>query len=591
MGCQDVTDATHIEPVHGLPEWLERLAGRPMMAGLALLALCLAVYLPGVLRLPAVDRTEVVYAETTRDMVARQAWLDPRFGDVVHQFRPIGTYWAQGVAAVAAGPELSRSIPVYRVPGLIAVTLAVLALYWLAGPLVGGGTALLAAGLFAVTPLTVLVSQLAITEGLSLLPSVIAMLALLRIYVAREEDNGRVLALLFWAAVGFGIVLNALLVPILVVATLVALFVMDRDIAWLKRLRPLIGVPIALVIASPWLIVRAHQDGVPFSGMDWTNFIEALGGSQDMKLRAMPGTFVLAMLLGFLPGTALLAPAMLKLWNGREQRIAKFLLAWVIGYLAYLELLSSKPGTYTVQVMFPALALGVAMLVATHSERQSLPRWHAIPWPPLAALFVLLLFAGVYGFVGAWPGVLAALMIIATAGLFFASAQAGSAGQLNDWALSGIAALGFFAVTLLGIVFPSLDRLWPAEQIRRTVVAACPAYKTTADQMGLLGLREPSGHFVLGASRSLQTPEAIATAQPKLSIVEARWMDRYAKAMAAAGGQPGTQLTCLSTYNVMRGCPLNFFVLGRDVAGLCAPLNSDACAQSVSSSELSKACD
>ncbi|PPC85142.1 MAG: glycosyl transferase family 39, partial [Hyphomicrobium sp.] len=408
MGCQDVTDATHIEPVHGLPEWLERLAGRPMMAGLALLALCLAVYLPGVLRLPAVDRTEVVYAETTRDMVARQAWLDPRFGDVVHQFRPIGTYWAQGVVVVAAGPELSRSIPVYRVPGMIAVTLAVLALYWLAAPLVGGGTALLAAGLFAVTPLTVLVSQLAITEGLSLLPSVVAMLALLRIYVARDENDGRVLALLFWAAVGFGIVLNALLVPILVVATLVALFVMDRDIAWLKRLRPLIGVPIALAIASPWLFVRAHQDGVPFSGMDWTDFIEALGGSQDMKLRAMPGTFVFAMLLGFLPGTALLAPAMLKLWNAREQRIAKFLLAWVIGYLAYLELLSSKPGTYTVQVMFPALALGVAMLVATYADRQSLPRWHAIPWPPLAALFVLLLFAGVYGFVGAWPGVLAA---------------------------------------------------------------------------------------------------------------------------------------------------------------------------------------
>lgn len=591
MGCQDVVNATHIEPVAGLPAWFERLVGRPIMAVLILLALCLAVYLPGVLRLPALDRTEVVYAETTRDMVARQAWLDPRFGDVVHQFRPIGTYWAQGVAAVAAGPELSRSIAVYRVPGLMAVTLAVLALYWLAAPLVGGVTALFAAGLFAVTPLTVLVSQLAITEGLSLFPSLVAMLALLRIYVAREENDWRVLALLFWAAVGFGILLNALLVPILVIATLLALFVMDRDIAWLKRLRPLIGVPIALAIASPWLIVRAHQDGIPFSGMEWKDFIEALGGSQDMKLRAMPGTFVLAMLLGFLPGTALLAPAMLKLWNGREQKIGKFLLAWVIGYLAYLELLSSKPGTYTVQVMFPALALGVAMLVAKHAERQSLPQWHAIPWPPLAAMFVLLLFAGVYGFVGAWPGVLAALMIIATAGLFFASATAGRAGHLSDWALSGIVALGFFAVTLLGIVLPSLDRLWPAEQIRRTVAAACPAYNTTANQMGLLGLREPSGLFVLGASRSLQTPEAIAAARPKLSIVEARWMDRYAKAMAASGAQLGTQLTCLSTYNVMRGCPLNFFVLGSDVAGLCTPLNTGACAQSVSSSDLSKACD
>lgn len=583
-----------MEPARGLPSWLERLAARPVRAALALLALCLAVYLPGVLRLPAVDRTEVVYAETTRDMVARQAWLDPRFGDVVHQFRPIGTYWVQGVAAVAAGPEFARTISVYRVPGLIAVVLAVVALYWLAAPLVGGGTALLAAGLFAVAPLTVLVSQLAITEGLSLLPATVAMLALLRTYVARENDDGRVLALLFWAAVGFGIVLNALLVPILVIATLLALFVMDRDIAWLNRLRPLIGVPIALVIASPWLLVRAHQDGVPFSGMDWTALIEALGGSQDMKLRAMPGTFMLALLLGFLPGTALLAPAMMRLWNGREQRIAKFLLAWVIGYLAYLELLSSKPGTYTVQVMFPALALGVAMLVTSHENDTPPPKWHAIPWPPIAGMFALLMFAGVYGFVGAWPGVIAALMIIATAGLFFASASAGRTGQLNDWALSGIVALGVFAVTLLGVVLPSLDRLWPAEQIRRTVAAACPAYERLADErleIGLLGLREPSGFFVLGASRNLQTPEAIASTKPQLRIVEARWMERYSKAIADAGGQPGTQLTCLPTYNVMRGCPLNFFVMGSDIAGICAPLNTESCAQSVSSRDLSKTCD
>ena len=38
---------------------------------LVLVALCLAFYLPGVMRLPAVDRTEIVFAETTRAMVQR----------------------------------------------------------------------------------------------------------------------------------------------------------------------------------------------------------------------------------------------------------------------------------------------------------------------------------------------------------------------------------------------------------------------------------------------------------------------------------------------------------------------------------------
>ena len=336
------------------------LASRPGRASLALLALCLAVYLPGLLRLPAVDRTEIIYAETTRDMAARGTWTDPRYGDVVHQYRPIGTFWLQGAARALFGEAHARDIRIYRLPSLIFVTLAVLALFWLGQAIVGAEAALIASALFAVAPLTVLVSQLAIAEGLSLLPATVAMLALLRIYTTspgeparsgpstspsprslRGEGRGEgrpqtpaqasaphasplpasgeresdrwTLPLLFWAAVGLGVLINALLVPILIVATLIALYVMDRDLSWLKRLQPLVGIPLALLIASPWLIVRAHQDGTPFAGLSWREFLAALGGAQDMKLRAFPGTFVLALLLGFLPGTALLGSAFTRL--------------------------------------------------------------------------------------------------------------------------------------------------------------------------------------------------------------------------------------------------------------------------------------
>jgi len=318
-----------VERGRSITESWAALASRPQAASLALLALCLAVYLPGFVRLPAVDRTEIIYAESTRDMVARGDWTDPRYGDAVQQYRPIGTFWAQGASRWLAGDALARDIRIYRVPSLIAVTLAVLALFWLGSAIVGAEAALIASALFAVAPLTVLVSQLAIAEGLSLLPATVAMLALLRVYT--NDNERRWIPLLFWAALGFGILINALLVPILVIATLIALFTMDRDLSWLKRLRPFAGIPLALVIAAPWLIVRAHQDGTPFSGMSWREFLGALGGAQDMKLRALPGTFVLALVLGFLPGTALIGSAFTRLWDGREQKLARFLLAWVIG--------------------------------------------------------------------------------------------------------------------------------------------------------------------------------------------------------------------------------------------------------------------
>lgn len=557
-----------VERQRAMWNWWASLAARPWAPSLALLALCLAVYLPGVVRLPAVDRTEIIYAETTRGMVERGDWTDPRYGSVVHQYRPIGTFWAQGAARWLAGEAFARDITVYRIPSLLAVTLAVLALFWLGRGLVGAETALIAAALFAVSPLTVLVSQLAIAEGLSLLPATVAMVALARIYTKPDEPLS--LALLFWIALGFGILINALLVPILIVATLIALYVMDRDLTWLKRLRPFMGLPIALAIGAWWLIIRSHQDGTPFAGMDWRAFLGALGGAQDMKLRAFPGTFVLAVVLGFLPGTVLIGTAFKRFWDSREQALSRFLLAWVLGYIAYLELLSSKPGTYMVQTMFPALALGVAIVVTNESGLGKRPPWSFFTiWPTYFAALPLVVFAGVYLFTGEVPGLIPAVLIAIIAVLFIWSGRLGWEGQLRRWAAIGVAALALFAVTLLGIVLPSIDRIWPAREIAKAI-AKCPAQNAA-----LIGFREPSGRFVLGIPFEQQMPEALAQAVeekiPTLSIIEDRWRKRTNWTLQSKSQPPLPPPTgCVTAYNVMRGCPLHFRIYSPNPAQPCA---------------------
>ncbi len=156
---------------------------------------------------------------------------------------------------------------------------------------------------------------LAIPEGPLLLAIVVAQPTLLRLYCAADPRRGtRGLALLFWTAQGFGILLNALAVPILSLTTLLALYVFDRDLNWLKRLRPPIGMPLMLVIAAPWLLVRAHLDGgVPFSTLTWSELIRALGGAQDMKWKAAPLTFTAGAAPG-LPARRAVAGA------GRAQR-------------------------------------------------------------------------------------------------------------------------------------------------------------------------------------------------------------------------------------------------------------------------------
>jgi 4-amino-4-deoxy-L-arabinose transferase-like glycosyltransferase len=571
---------------------LDRLAGKPIRAVIVLLALCFAVYLPGVIRLPAVDRTEVVYAETTRDMLARGAIADPRYGETVYQFRPIGTYWAQAKVAWLAGPKHARDITVYRLPGMIAVSLAVIALYWLAVPLVGTSAAFIAAALFAVAPLTVLVAHLAIAESLSLLPATIAMLALLRIYTAPPDQPTRGLALVFWAALGLSGLINALLVPILVTVTLIALGFMERDFAWVKRLLVWPGLVLALALASPWMIVRYLQDGVPFAGLDVQELLAALGGAQDMKLRAMPGTFVLALLLGALPGTALFAPAFLALWRDRDQKIARFLVTWVLGYVVYLELLSSKPGTYMVQTLFPAAAIAVAMLVVRADGKAPAPRFHALAWPPLAAAFALILFAAPFAAVRKWPDAWLWLPIAIVAGLFAWSAAEGRAGRLMRWAVSGVAALGLFAVTLIAGILPSIDVIWPAREIQRALRDCPPA------PIGVFGFNEPSSIFVLGRDARLSTKEGLARLadgqESGLAILTERWSAANRSALRSAQDAKLQPIACIRAINTMRGCVLDLKVVGNSTASACAiPPEyacSDASALQARASPL-KACD
>ena len=121
-------------------------------------------------------------------------------------------------------------IATYRLPSLLAGILAVLATWWLTRPLLGDRRAVIAAALFAVSPIVALQATLSIPEGPLLLAIVVAQLALLRLYCAPDSDRDKQLwlALAFWAAQGGGMLLNALAVPILSLATIIALYVMDR---------------------------------------------------------------------------------------------------------------------------------------------------------------------------------------------------------------------------------------------------------------------------------------------------------------------------------------------------------------------------
>ena len=99
-------------------------------------------------------------------------------------------------------------------------------------------------------------AHLAKTDAALLAAVVAGQGALGLVYIAARTGRpvGWPLALFFWLAEAVAILLKGPPGPMLALLTAGCLSIADRDIRWVKRLRPLAGVFIMAAIVAPWLI-------------------------------------------------------------------------------------------------------------------------------------------------------------------------------------------------------------------------------------------------------------------------------------------------------------------------------------------------
>ena len=256
------------------------------------------------------------------------------------------------------------------------------------------------------------------------------MLALARIYV--NADQPFPTALLFWGAVGVGIVINALLVPILVLA--------DIDRALSDGSRSFVAQAIAAArrcsdrarhrravahrsCASGRNAVRGFElERVPRRA-GWRAGYEASSISRHVRA---------GVLLGFLPGTVPLGPSS----NASGRRVSRgsrvFLLAWVsrISHLSRSAVVEARHPHGADDVS--GVALAVAIVVTSERGAGSVREWSGFTiWPTALCALPLVIFAGVYAFAGEIPGIIPAVLIAGIASLFIWSGQLGREGHLR----------------------------------------------------------------------------------------------------------------------------------------------------------------
>lgn len=485
---------------------------------LALILLCLALYLPGLASLPPFDRDESRFAQASRQMVESGNYVDIRFQDETRYKKPIGIYWLQSASANITG-AVDR-IWAYRIPSLLAAILAVCMTAAIAARFYGAAAGLLAGAILASCLLLGVEARMAKTDATLLALVLATQYVLSRLWL--EKQISRQLALLFWLAMGAGILVKGpiILIPAISVAGLLSL--QQRSASWLKPLQPLWGLPLCLAVVAPWLIaITLKSHGQFWHDSVGQDLLAKAAGTQESH-GGPPGYYLGTVFVTFWPWAALLLPAAWYAVKQRQDARVQFLLAWIVPFWLLFEFFPTKLLHYTLPV-FPALATLCAAILL---EKSTIPPRLKMAALGLGGLLLVLVAAGVplapaYAFPVAMPlsflSLGAGLLLIAGSFVAFGLRRTKPALAIGI----ALVVLANFYAAFWGRQFPGMDEFWVSRSAAQLVApyrADCPGPVTA------IGYNEPSLVFYLGKETQFATDFVAEQTKPvndcRLLLVE-----------------------------------------------------------------------
>jgi 4-amino-4-deoxy-L-arabinose transferase-like glycosyltransferase len=213
---------------------------------------------PTLLTLPVMDRDEALFAQATKQMVETGDYVTIYFQEVPRLKKPVGIYWLQASFVKLLGhPD---SIWIYRLPSFFGTLASAWLTFIIGAQLFSRRTALLGAILLASSLMLIIQAVQARVDAVLLATMLLAQLGLAKIYLNKQQNTPFLSgALLFWLGWSFGLLLKGPLVPVVSMLTILSLVIWDRQWRWLKRLRPLLGIPLVLLLVLPWLFAIQQQ--------------------------------------------------------------------------------------------------------------------------------------------------------------------------------------------------------------------------------------------------------------------------------------------------------------------------------------------
>ena len=543
------------QPAGRLAELLHRLARRPR---LALLLFCLALWTPGVLVLPPLDRDESRFAQASKQMLESGNYIDIRFGAVPRYKKPVGIYWLQAATTEVAGLGERDRIWTYRLPSLIGAVAAVWLAFWCAQAFASAEVALLAAALLAGTLLLGAEATIATTDAVLLACVLGAQGFLLRVYMAARAEGpaiGRRLALAGWAAFAIGILIKGPVIIAVCAVTALVLSLWDRDGRWFGRTRPLMGLALTLALVLPWFVaIWLQSHGQFYQQSLGHDFATKLAGGQESH-GAPPGYFLALVNLTFWPATLFLLPGLLAAIRGRTEPAMRFLLVWAGACWVLFELVPTKLPHYVLPV-YPALAMMAAVWVLGAKDDRSL--WGRVLFYVASVQFALgaavlaaaaVVVPGLYGEGTLWWQM---ALVAVFAGLGLGALIAFLRREHLAASACAFAAVLVFYPTLTLALAPRLDQLWVSP---RAAAAAKELARPGDPPVALAGYVEPSLVFLLGTETRQtdgQGAAEVGAAQGGLALVEDSERSSFMAHLAELETD-ASQVGSVSGFNYSRG--------------------------------------
>jgi 4-amino-4-deoxy-L-arabinose transferase-like glycosyltransferase len=510
-----VAKADYARVVEGI---VDTLAESRIRSAFAIAIVALIVILPGLNTIAPFDRDEPRFVLVAKQMVETRDFsnigLENRAGFV----EPLGVYWLQAISAEFFGDGARSPIWIYRLPSIVAGVVVAFAVWWMALAFGRPRAALLAAILTAATPLFAAEGRLASTDMLLLLALVLAQGALARVWQRKSDAPDYANALIFWTAIGAGVLVKGIVAPLVVGLTVAVLSLHARRVSWLGRLAPIPGAIWLAVIVLPWFVIAGSSASALLDGSS----VERIAVQPDY--RAPPGTYAVLFYPLFGPAGVFVALAIPWLLDHWRRPAILFAVAWVVPFWLLMELISDKLPYYILPA-YPGLALAGA--TAIDEGRIRVTDWisgyfslNLLVWPIVVATGAMVLF-----YIGEERVPFVALP-------FFAAAIFIGFYALR-WFYRGISVVGSAALAIVsalliyvGVFGVILADLAEIQISARLVASAKAAAGCEKPEMASTGYFEPSLVFYAGDGIKLSSPEEAAdflsSGSCRVALVEAR---------------------------------------------------------------------